>query len=70
MSKDHCTLFPEGDWAWCCKQHDDDYSAGSGIGRKVADKRLRYCVEQGGKPKTAAVMYWGTRLFGWLFYRK
>ena len=70
MAGDHCTMFPEGDWSDCCKQHDLDYAKGSGVSRKVADLKLKRCIRSGGKPKLAKVVYVGVRLFGWLFYRK
>ena len=69
MAKDYCTLFPDGSWGNCCKQHDDDYTAGSGIKQKEADERLRYCLEQGGRPVVGFIMFWGLRLFGWTRYR-
>ncbi len=68
--KDYCTLFPEGNWANCCKDHDEDYSAGSGVSRKKADKKLRKCIEYHGKPNIAAIVYWGVRAFGWLHYKE
>ncbi len=68
--KDYCTMFPEGDWANCCKEHDDDYCPDSGVDRLTADRGLRDCIECGGRPWLAKFMYVGVRCLGWFFYGK
>lgn len=64
-----CTLFPEGNWGHCCGAHDENYKADSKYSRKVADQKLRLCVENRGHPNIAKAMYAGVRAFGWLFYK-
>lgn len=64
-----CTFFPEGDWKPCCQIHDEQYSKGSKVPRKVADRALRDCVASSGHPRIAKVMYAGIRSFGWMFYK-
>lgn len=70
---DHCTLFPEGWWGFCCQVHDMAYDMG--WDRASADFDLFTCVAQSGQgaailfsPLIAALMYAGVRLFGWIFY--
>lgn len=64
-----CTFFPDGSWESCCDRHDAAYSKGTQFSRKIADQRLKLCVEQSGHPYIAKVMYAGVRAFGWLFYK-
>lgn len=68
--KNNCTLFPEGNWSNCCKQHDEDYSEGSGVSRKDADKKLRECIKEGDRAYIVPLVYAGVRLFGWLRYKR
>lgn len=28
---DYCSSFPEGDWAHCCRRHDNDYARQNGF---------------------------------------
>lgn len=80
--KDYCTLWPEGWWGDCCKQHDSDYL--NQIGRAVADNDLFQCVMQsspevltnhpmiagGLSLVVAGVMFAGVRIFGSYFYKR
>ena len=70
---DGCTLFPDGDWRPCCAAHDYWYAKGGGYQERLeADRDLRDCVADGGRPVVAWIMYAGVRLggspwvpFGW-----
>lgn len=72
---DYCTLWFEGFWSGCCKAHDLAYDAG--VPRAVADADLATCVAHMASTPGAAwvgagaalLMYVGTRLFGWKFYK-
>lgn len=80
--QNYCTLWPEGWWADCCKQHDLDYL--NQVSRTVADSRLFQCVAEsypsmmtndslvigGLSLAVATVMYVGVRIFGFYFYKK
>ncbi|CAE7879335.1 unnamed protein product, partial [Symbiodinium necroappetens] len=66
--EDHCTMFPEGDWAHCCQLHDIAYDA-SGTPRLEADLDLLLCLTDMGRPIVGIIMFLGVVLFGWLFYR-
>lgn len=70
--RDHCTLFPDGDWHDCCQNHDIAYRRLRNIkppaqrnrSRKAADRDLLVCVALGGRPHLAILMFYGTRIFG------
>jgi hypothetical protein len=48
---DGCTLFPDGNWGECCKDHDIDYwCGGSYLDRLRTDARLGRCVACQGPP--------------------
>ena len=72
---DYCTLWFEGFWSSCCKAHDLAYEVG--VLRSIADSDLATCVAHiATTPSTgiiaagaAGLMYLGTRLFGWKFYK-
>ena len=67
MKKDYCSLWPDGNYGECCKQHDLDYTAGGGYReRSDADKRLRECVAEKRGKKMAWVMWFAVRIGGWL----
>lgn len=65
---DRCTLFPDGDYADCCIEHDKDYFfGGTEKQRRRSDKRLYKCVRSKGgwQNKTAASIMWlGVRVGG------
>lgn len=66
---DNCTLFPNGNYADCCVEHDKDYYFGGSLKeRRASDKRLRDCVKSKGKGWKrnflANVMYIGVRIGG------
>lgn len=62
---DGCTMFPDGAWRNCCVEHDRDYWWGGNMAaRQASDQRLRQCVNEKGYPRTAALMYVGTRVAG------
>ena len=66
---DHCSLFPDGDYADCCDAHDRDYyRGGTKEERKASDKRLRDCVRAKGHKYLSRLMYIGVRIGGmaWL----
>lgn len=52
----------------CCQQHDADYTAGSGVPRSEADRKLRDCMIGKGYKVRGWVFYAGVRTFGWIFY--
>ena len=72
---DYCTLWLEGFWSSCCKAHDLAYEVG--VPRADADADLATCVAliaetPGGAwiaVTAAGLMFVGTRLFGWKFYK-
>ena len=79
---DYCTLWPEGWWGDCCKQHDLDYL--NQVDRKEADTKLLQCVLESPLPVSidspliggslsliiGFIMYIGVRTFGSFFYKK
>jgi len=73
FKSDNCTLFPDGDYADCCEEHDKDYYfGGTNAERKASDARLKQCVASKGKGwkrrLLAKSVYLGVRLGGvqWL----
>lgn len=40
---DHCTLWPEGTWAYCCAAHDLAY-ANPAVAKLAADLDMIHCV--------------------------
>lgn len=65
--KDHCTMFPEGNWSECCARHDRRYE-NKRLTRFQADKLLFRCVKRKSSIIIAAIMFMGVRLVGWYFY--
>lgn len=69
---DGCSLFPDGDYADCCVEHDKAYYfGGTSKQRRAADKKLYKCVaaKKGFHHKIIAPIMWlGIRTFGvsWL----
>ncbi|MEJ7622743.1 MAG: hypothetical protein WKF34_02000 [Pyrinomonadaceae bacterium] len=66
---DKCTMFPDGNYADCCIEHDRDYHAGGSLKeRSDSDKRLKQCVRSKGKGwrrRFLANMIWvGVRVGG------
>ena len=50
--------------------HDMAYGAGNGVARKVADKIfLRKLLEDGVSSVKAKAMYYGVRVFGFLYFK-
>lgn len=69
MKKDHCTLFPEGNWGNCCKRHDRRYE-NNRITKYQADKLLFRCVKRKSNKFVAGIMFLGVSLFGqWNYYK-
>lgn len=79
---DHCTLFPEGWWGHCCRQHDIAYDLN--INRFQADVELLQCVV-GTVPESLTdytligggasliiglIMFIGVRTLGSFFFKK
>ena len=64
---DYCTLWPEGNWAKCCKRHDRRY-ANKRIGKIAADMLLYRCVKRKRGRYIASIMFIGVSLGGWYFY--
>lgn len=69
FKSDRCTLFPDGDYAACCVEHDKDYYFGGTLAeRRASDKRLRECVRSKGKGWKrrflSNVMFLGVRVGG------
>lgn len=63
FATDGCTLYPDGEWADCCVEHDIDYWCGGSVrDRKESDLELRRCVAEKGFAKNGWAMYWGVRL--------
>ncbi|MBW1778826.1 MAG: hypothetical protein JRJ54_14755 [Deltaproteobacteria bacterium] len=66
-----CTLWPEGDWHFCCVRHDYRYADGGSWRDKVrADWELGWCVAGTGHPFIGGLMFIGTLIFGALFWRE
>jgi len=66
---DRCTMFPDGDYAECCVEHDKDYYFGGSLAeRRDSDKRLRSCVRSKGKGWKRRLLsnaiYFGVRIGG------
>lgn len=68
MKKDWCTLWPEGNWAHCCKRHDNAFD--NGIPFFKANWRLFKCVRRKAGIVVAFTMLMGTTLVGWIPYLK
>ena len=69
FTTDACTLWPDGDWAVCCVEHDIAYwCGGSADERDAADARLRACVDERAAAWFAGFTYLGVRAGGvsWL----
>jgi len=67
---DHCTWFPEGCWADCCEEHDNDYKiGGDDRARRYADEKLFCCLWNKGHKIAARVAYRGVRLFGSKYWK-
>lgn len=69
FKSDNCTLFPDGNYAVCCVEHDEDYYFGGSLKERAAsDKRLKECVMSKGKGwrrKVLSNMIWmGVRVGG------
>jgi hypothetical protein len=64
------TFIPEKNWLDCCWQHDFDYHYGYlyGITREQADYELWECVDAGGNPVVARLIYTGVKIRGGLYY--
>ena len=69
MTKDNCTLFPEGNWTDCCAMHDRRYS-NNRLSKYQADKLLFRCVKHKSSIVIAAIMFTGVTLFGHYNYWK
>jgi hypothetical protein len=51
FSSDGCTDSPNGNWVHCCVEHDITYwRGGSSSERRLADNRLRQCMNKSGGP--------------------
>jgi hypothetical protein len=71
FTTDGCTKYHDGTkenptlWLHCCIAHDIAYwLGGTSDERKAADDNLFQCVSATGQPKTARIMYIGTRAGG------
>lgn len=65
FTSDGCSVWPDGDWADCCLQHDMTYwCGGSAAARQQADAELRACVAEHGATCVARLMYVGVRMGG------
>jgi hypothetical protein len=65
FTSDGCSVWPDGNWADCCRQHDMTYwCGGNAEARQQADAALRACVADHGATCMARVMYVGARAGG------
>jgi hypothetical protein len=64
------TFIPDKNWSDCCWQHDFDYHYGYlyNISREQADYELWECVDSGGNPVVARVIYTGVKIGGGFYY--
>lgn len=69
MKKDYCTLWPEGNWSYCCKMHDRRYG-NRRLSRLQADILLYRCVKRKHSKCMATIMFLGVRLGGWVSYNR
>lgn len=52
MTKDYCSSWPDGEYGYCCKAHDEDYERGGNWkDRMKADAKLRRCIRASFKPE-------------------
>ena len=66
---DKCTFFFGGSHNPVCEQHDLDYSAGSGVSRVDADRKLLIGVVETGHHWRGIIMFIGVRTLGWIYYK-
>lgn len=69
FKSDNCTMFPDGNYADCCVEHDKEYYFGGSLKeRRASDKRLKECVASKGRgwkrKLLASAMYIGVRIGG------
>jgi hypothetical protein len=65
FKSDACSLFPDGNYAACCVEHDKAYYfGGSSKERKTADNMLYECVRKKRNKFTARLMWFGVRIGG------
>ena len=71
FTSDGCSVFPDGTykekdlWLACCVAHDYAYwQGGTYTERLAADKDLKQCVQEVGKPNIANIMLAGVRVGG------
>jgi hypothetical protein len=64
FTTDVCSLWPDGDWGYCCVEHDIAYwCGGPDEAREQADTEFRACVALHGDG-LASVSYLGVRVGG------
>ncbi|WP_417224212.1 hypothetical protein [Amphritea sp.] len=75
FTSDGCSSFPNGTraentlWLSCCEQHDLAYWQGGTYQQRLeADKALKACVADVGKPEVALLMLAGVRVGGSPFW--
>lgn len=62
---DNCSMFPDGDYADCCVEHDKAYFfGGTKAERRAADKKLYQCVRAKGHKYISGMMWLGVRIGG------
>jgi hypothetical protein len=63
-------FMPDKNWLDCCWQHDFDYHYGYlyGITKEQADYELWECVDSGGNPVVARIIYTGVKIGGGFYY--
>ena len=67
---DGCTNAPDFDFGeTCCAEHDFHYCQHD-IPRAQADRLLRECISEGGKPVIGVIYWLAVRTFGGFFWRR
>lgn len=57
--------------AYCCDEHDVAYFEGGGAAdRADADRRLRECIKDSGRPFRAWLFWLAVRAFGWFYWNE
>lgn len=65
FKSDGCSFYPDQDIGKCCRIHDKSYwKGGTRKQRKMADKKLKKCVESKGHKIQDNIIYTGVRLGG------
>ncbi|EGJ49062.1 hypothetical protein [Desulfocurvibacter africanus] len=58
-------------WTYCCDEHDLAYEEAESLADlRLADRRLRDCLRQAGRPVRSWIYYAAVRLCGWWYWKR